>query len=236
MNTFIITAGGIGKRMGTNLPKQFLLLKGKPVLLHTLERFHEADPTAQLLITLPNDWLDYWNQLLNNHACNIPHEIISGGIERYDSIKNALKKSTGTIIAVHDGVRPLVSVKTITDCIDSAIKKGSGIPYLSIKESIRKRTTEGSVSLIRSEYVVVQTPQCFSYDTIMKAYKSAREDGFVGTDDSMLVERMGCKVKMIMGSYENIKITTPEDIVIAESILKDKEMIFEKRDFLFQSR
>lgn len=217
MNTFIITAGGIGKRMGTNLPKQFLLLKGKPVLLHTLERFHEADPTAQLLITLPNDWLDYWNQLLNNHACNIPHEIISGGIERYDSIKNALKKSTGTIIAVHDGVRPLVSVKTITDCIDSAIKKGSGIPYLSIKESIRKRTTEGSVSLIRSEYVVVQTPQCFSSEIINKAYQLPYHSAI--TDDASLVEESGHVIHLVEGNEENIKITTPIDLRIAESLL-----------------
>lgn len=217
MNTFIITVGGIGKRMESELPKQFLLLKGKPVLLHTLERFYEADPTAQIFITLPNDWINYWNELLNQYHCQILHEVIPGGIERYDSIKNALEKSTGTIIAVHDGVRPLVSVKTITNCIDSAAKKGSGIPYLPIKESLRKVTLEKSTALIRSEYVSVQTPQCFSAEIIKKAYQLPYHSAI--TDDASLVEESGYTIHLVEGNEENIKITTPIDLRIAELLL-----------------
>lgn len=217
MNTFIITAGGIGKRMESDLPKQFLLLKGKPVLLHTLERFYEADPTAQIFITLPTDWISYWNELIHTYQCTIPHEVISGGVERYDSIKHALEKSTGTIIAVHDGVRPLVSVKTITNCINSAAKKGSGIPYLPIKESIRKIASDDSTALIRSEYVVVQTPQCFSSEVIKKAYQLPYHSAI--TDDASLVEESGYTIYLVEGNEENIKITTPIDLRIAELLL-----------------
>lgn len=220
MNTFIITAGGIGKRMGNELPKQFLLLKGKPILLHTLERFYEADTTAQLFITLPEDWLIYWNDLILQYNCIIPHKVITGGIERYDSIKNALKEAKGTIIAVHDGVRPLVSVDTIHNCIKSAQEKGSGIPYLPVKESIRKVSSGDSTALLRSEYVLVQTPQCFSSEVIQKAYEQPFHTGI--TDDAALVEEAGFAIHLVKGNEENIKITTPVDLIIAESLFKNE--------------
>lgn len=217
MNTFIITAGGIGKRMGSELPKQFLLLKDKPVLLWTLERFYEADNTSQLLITLPEDWIDYWNTILEIHNCSIPHKIISGGIERYDSIKNALKEATGSIIGVHDGVRPLVSVTTILNCIESAKEYGSGIPFSPVKESIRKIKNDQSTAVNRSEYILVQTPQCFLSESLINAYQRSFHSNI--TDDASLVEEAGYSIHLVKGNEENIKITTPADLRIAELLL-----------------
>lgn len=213
MNTFIITAGGIGKRMESELPKQFLLLKNKPVLLHTLERFYEADQTAQIFITLPEDWLDYWNKLIRQYHCSIPHKVISGGKERYDSIKNALKEAEGNIISIHDGVRPLVSVKTINDCIQSAEEKGNGIPCFPIKESVRKLSGNCSTAVNRTDYVLVQTPQCFSSEIIKKAYEQPFHPGI--TDDASLVEEAGYDIYLVKGNEENIKITTPTDLLVA---------------------
>lgn len=220
MNTFIITAGGIGKRMGSELPKQFLLLKGKPVLLHTLERFYEADPSAELFITLPESWIDHWNDLLDQYGCTIPHRIIHGGVERYDSIKSALEQAEGTIIGVHDGVRPLVSIKTIHACLKSAQEKGSGIPFLPIKESVRKLKDQRSEAVNRSEYVVVQTPQCFSSQMLKEAYRHSFHAGI--TDDASLVQEAGFEVFLVEGNEENIKITTPIDLIIGEGLLSDR--------------
>ena len=217
MNTFIITAGGIGKRMGSELPKQFLLLKDKPVLLWTLERFYEADNTSQLLITLPEDWIDYWNTILEKHNCSIPHKIISGGTERYDSIKNALKEARGTITGVHDGVRPLVSVATILSCVESAKKNGSGIPFLPVRESIRKIKDTQSTAVNRSEYILVQTPQCFLSESLINAYQRPFHSSI--TDDASLVEEAGYPIHLVKGNEENIKITTPADLQIAELLL-----------------
>lgn len=218
MNTFIITAGGIGKRMGNKLPKQFLLLKDKPILLWTLERFYEADNASQLLITLPEDWIDYWNNILKKYNCSIPHNIISGGTERYDSIKNALKEAKGSIIGVHDGVRPLVSVTTILKCVESARKNGSGVPFLTIKESIRKIENDRSVAVNRSEYRLVQTPQCFSSDSLLSSYKQPFHANI--TDDASLVEEAGYKIHLVEGNEENIKITTTLDLRIAAILLE----------------
>lgn len=219
MNTFIITAGGIGKRMGNELPKQFLLLKGKPVLLHTLERFHDADKTAQIFITLPKDWLSHWDDLIHQYNCSIPHTIISGGKERYDSINNALKEAKGKIIAVHDGVRPLVSIETINRCIQSAEEKGSGVPCLPIKESVRKRIYGDSIAVDRKDYIIVQTPQCFSSEIIRKAYELPFHSSI--TDDASLVEEAGYKINLVKGNEENIKLTMPSDLLIAEFLLGD---------------
>jgi 2-C-methyl-D-erythritol 4-phosphate cytidylyltransferase len=217
MNTFIITAGGIGKRMGGHLPKQFLLVKEKPILLYTLERFYEADPFSEIFITLPEDWVDYWNELLNKHTCSIPHTIITGGIERYDSIKNALNVSTGTIISVHDGVRPCVSIETIHNCINSAKENGSGVPYLPVKESLRKMQHQTSEAVNRQEYVLVQTPQSFSVSILKKAYELPFHEGI--TDDASLVEEAGFQIHLVKGNEENIKITTPMDLELVNVLL-----------------
>ncbi len=217
MNTFIITAAGIGKRMGTSLPKQFLLIKGKPILIHTLERFYQTDPTAEIFITLPADWLSYWEELIETHKCEIVHTVVTGGIERYDSIKNAVNLASGKIICVHDGVRPLVSTETIQNCIKMAMDNGSGIPYLTIKESIRKLSVDGSNTVNRMDFITVQTPQCFSEEILKKAYSLPFHSNI--TDDASLVEEAGFKIHLVEGNPENIKITLPSDLIIAEQFL-----------------
>lgn len=213
-NTFIITAGGIGKRMGSTTPKQFLLIRNKPVLMHAIERFHEADSTAQIVITLPEDWVSYWNDLCQQHNFSVQHQIVSGGVERYDSIKNAIQVATGDIISIHDGVRPFVSKQTILNCIQTAIEKGNAIPYLPIKESIRKVSKETNMTVLRSDYVLIQTPQCFQIELIKRAYSLPFHEQI--TDDASLVEELGEPIHLVLGNEENIKITTPFDLKIGE--------------------
>lgn len=213
MNTVIITAGGIGKRMGGNLPKQFLLLSGKPILMHTIERFHNYDPQLQILLTLPADWLDYWKQCCAEHAFDIAHEVVSGGVERYHSIQLALQKATGSLIGVHDGVRPLVSETTISACFSAAETHGSGIPCIPISESLREQTPSGSRAVNRANYLIVQTPQCFRSEILKAAYQQPYHVGI--TDDASLVEESGVTVYLVSGNRENIKITHPADVRIA---------------------
>lgn len=217
----IITAGGIGKRMGGPIPKQFLEIAGKPVLVHTLEKFHSFDPTAQLVLTLPSDWRSYWKELLEKHKCTIVHTIVDGGSERYHSIKNALEVCTGDHIAVHDGVRPLVSLETIEACFSAAMLNGAAIPVVPVKESIRKVKDGGSVAENRSLFRLVQTPQCFGKEVLIKAYCLPYHDGI--TDDASLVEECGYEIHLVQGNEENIKITSSVDLSIAEMLLRPEK-------------
>ena len=214
--TIIITAGGIGKRMGSSIPKQFLLLGGKPVLMHSIERFAFLKDT-QLLVTLPSDWWGHWQELCQQYKFNIPHILVEGGIERYDSIKNALTRATGDLIAVHDGVRPLVSATTIENCLTLAHKNGTAVPVLPLKESIRKGTLEESTSQNRSNFYSVQTPQCFQRDVLLKAYQLPFSSDI--TDDASLVEKAGFPIFLTLGNEENIKITTPMDLKLGEVLV-----------------
>lgn len=214
--TIIITAGGIGKRMRSSIPKQFLLLGGKPVLMHSIERFASLDD-VQLLVTLPSEWWTYWQELCQKHTFTIPHVLVEGGIERYDSIKNALTRATGDLIAVHDGVRPLVGVETIQNCLKLAHEKGAAIPALPLKESIRKGSLEESISQNRSEFYSVQTPQCFKRDILLKAYQLPFTNDI--TDDASLVEKAGFPIFLTLGNEENIKITTPMDLKMGEVLV-----------------
>lgn len=218
--SIIITAGGIGKRMGGTLPKQFILVQGKPILLHTLEIFHAYDASAQLIITLPNEWVSYWNELLHERNCTIPHELVDGGSERYHSIKNALSVCTGEYIAVHDGVRPLVNHQTINNCFEAVREKGQVIPVVSVKESLRMLFDDASKAVPRANYCLVQTPQVFKAEVLKSAYERAFHAAI--TDDASLVEEAGYPITLVEGNEENIKITTPLDLKIAEmSILKN---------------
>ncbi len=216
--TVIITAGGIGKRMGGDLPKQFLTLKDKPILLHTLERFYQFDQNIQLILTLPPDWKTFWNEFILKHKCNIPHLIVDGGKERFDSIKNALEFSTGDFIAVHDGVRPLVSNETIMRCFEAVQQFGQVIPVIPLKESLRQIKNEQTKAVPRSEYVHVQTPQCFIKEAIIKAYDLPFHDKI--TDDATLLEEAGFQIHCVPGNEENIKITTQIDLQFAQSLIK----------------
>jgi 2-C-methyl-D-erythritol 4-phosphate cytidylyltransferase len=219
MLTFIITAGGIGKRMGGSIPKQFLLLNDKPILMHTIERIHAFDTSAQLIVTLPVDYLKDWDEMCQKYSFQIKHEVISGGEERFDSIKNALEKATGDWIAVHDGVRPFVSQSVLKTLIDEVKKHRAVIPVIPVKESIRLVEGESSVAVPRNHYQIVQTPQLFEAKLIQKAYEQKYTPTF--TDDASVVEAIGARIHLISGNEENMKITNPLDLSIAAIILKN---------------
>lgn len=215
--TAIITAGGIGKRMNSDVPKQFLLLGGTPILMHTIRRFYDFEYSIEILVTLPRDWWSYWEELCEKHNFEIPVQLIEGGKERYDSVKKALQVAKGEIIAVHDGVRPLVNNKTIQNAFQLAEQKGSGIPVVPFKESIRRQSKDGNQAVNRRDYVLVHTPQCFNSDWLKEAYEQPFSDEF--TDDASVVEKSGKTIHLSESNEENIKITTPNDLKIAELFL-----------------
>lgn len=215
--TVIITAGGIGKRMGGALPKQFLPLNEKPVLLHTLERFHSFLPKAQLIITLPESWQAHWRQLLLDFHVTIPHSLVDGGVERFHSVKNALTLATGDYVLIHDAVRPLFSKDTIEKCMEALASHQAVVPVVPVKESLRQTNGNESKALDRSKYVLVQTPQCFHKQTLIEAYEQPYDPTF--TDDASVVERNGGKIVLVSGNEENIKLTTPSDLQLAEVLL-----------------
>lgn len=213
----IITAGGIGKRMGTDLPKQFLEIQGKPILLHCLEKFHSFDPALEIIITLPADWMSYWTELLKTFHCEIPHRVSTGGQERFHSIQMALSQCTGDFIMVHDGVRPLVSHETIQRCIEGLAHSESVIPVLAVKDSLRVLTKDGSEMVNRNDYKLVHTPQCFKAELLKKAYQTSFHEGM--TDDASVVGLIGPEPFLVKSNEENIKITTSSDLAIAAALL-----------------
>jgi 2-C-methyl-D-erythritol 4-phosphate cytidylyltransferase len=214
----IITAGGIGKRMGSELPKQFLVLGGKPVLVHTLELFFKYDPNIEIILTLPNDWRGYWETVIDKYYCRVPHIVVNGGEERYHSIQNALKQCSGSFIAVHDGVRPFVSFETLDRCFSALNQYEAVVPVLKLKESIRQTNENSTNAVDRSNYRLVHTPQCFHADVLHKAYEQAYHDKV--TDDACLVEEIGYTIHLVESNEENIKLTTPFDFLIAETIIQ----------------
>ena len=220
MTTFsiIITAGGIGKRMDAKLPKQFMLVNERPLLMYTIEQFYNFDSRVQIILTLPTDWREYWEQLIVENEFRIPHRIIDGGAERYDSIKNALELCNGDYIMVHDGVRPLVDQKTIKSCSIEVQRKKAVVPVIPMKESVRMVDGEATKAVNRADYRIVQTPQCFENALLKKAYEQDFHPGI--TDDASLVEESGVKIYTVDGNLENIKITTRADLTYAEQLLK----------------
>lgn len=216
--TAIITAGGIGKRMESTIPKQFLTLKGKPLLCWTIQRFYEVDTNIQILVSLPKDWMQYWSDLCQENHFHIPHQLVEGGKERFHSIQNALSFANGDVIAIHDGVRPLLSRALIQKGFDTATLKGSAVPVVGLKESIREMTAYTSVAVPRANYRIVQTPQTFQKEIILKAYQQEFEQNM--TDDACLVESIGVSIELIEGESQNIKVTDPVDFALAEILLK----------------
>ncbi|MBN9294322.1 MAG: 2-C-methyl-D-erythritol 4-phosphate cytidylyltransferase [Flavobacteriia bacterium] len=213
----IITAGGIGKRMGSEIPKQFLLVNNKPVLAHTIEAFSDLPFPTELILTLPREWILYWEELCTERQLNYPLIIVEGGKERYHSIKNALLHASGELIAVHDGVRPLIDKATILRLVETAERKGNAIPVKSIAESIRFVDGAESNSVNREHYKIVQTPQVFRREVLFKAYEQPFQSFF--TDDSSLVEHLREHIHLVEGNPENIKITTPQDLKLLEIYL-----------------
>ncbi len=223
----IIVAGGKGLRMGADLPKQFIPLDGKPVLMYTLEAFNDWDESAEIILVLPKEHQDYWKTLCKEIGCTITHEIVDGGETRFHSVMNALAYLSDEIgiscdrkkkawIAVHDGVRPFPSADVIDNCFKSAEQEGNAIPVIPIIDSIRVVTEDGNRPVDRSDYYAVQTPQVFHSDILMGAYKQQYNPLF--TDDASVVEAMGESIHLVPGNRENIKITTPFDLLIAKAL------------------
>lgn len=215
----IVVAGGKGVRMGTAVPKQFLLLSGKPLLMHTLEAFHNADPDIELILVLPEDQQDYWKDLCAQYRFTIPFTIVNGGDTRFESVSNglALTENEG-LIAVHDGVRPFINTAFIENCFQAAQEFGAAVPVTELTESIRRLEGETSFSMHRETFRSVQTPQTFRADILKKSYNTAFQVGF--TDDASVVEAAGFKVNLIKGLLENIKITNTIDLLLAEQMIK----------------
>ena len=214
----IIVAGGVGKRMGGEIPKQFLLIHNKTILHHTIDSFYNFDSDIEIIVSINPEWEEYWTQLSQKE--NVPnHTIVKGGKERFHSVKNAIDIApNNSIIGVHDAVRPLVSIKTLKLLYSSAEKNGNSTPVTSVSSSLRKVESNSNRSVDRSGYKSVQTPQCFTSELIKKAYQQEYNELF--TDDASVVEQLGEKIFLIEGNPENIKITTPFDLKIAELILK----------------
>jgi len=215
----IIVAGGSGNRMGSEIPKQFLEISEKPILIHTIQGFYNFDPECELIVVLPEAQQNYWKALCLKYSFTLPHRVVSGGENRFDSVRNGLKLVDGEgIVFIHDGVRPLVSRQTIERCYHLAQKNGNAIPVLRVNESLRKQKGNQSISVDRNLYLSVQTPQTFRSEQILKAYKQDFDPAF--TDDASVAEKAGFPIFMVEGNQENIKITTPSDLVIAEAFLK----------------
>jgi len=218
----IIVAGGSGTRMGAAIPKQFISVNGLPVLMHTLLAFNNSASKPQLILALHAGFHDYWKQLCKTHNFNIPHTLLSGGETRFHSVKAAFDtiNNTDCIVAVHDAVRPLISSALIDSAYIQAAEKGNAIVAVKSRDSVRQVKGEVSLSLRRDEIYLVQTPQIFQYGQLKAAYQQEYTDTF--TDDASVVESAGFDIHLIEGDHQNIKITFPEDIAIAELILKNR--------------
>jgi len=216
----IIVAGGSGKRMGTDIPKQFIEVAGKPVLMHTMQKFYNYDNSIALVLVLPKSQHKYWTDLVDKHNFLLAHTLAKGGVERFYSVLNGLKLiPKNSLVAIHDGVRPLVSGATIAHCFNAAMGFGAAIPVIPAIESIRKVVKNTNKAVSRSNYFMVQTPQVFQSDILLKAYEQEYDCNF--TDDASVVEKMGYPINLVEGNVENIKITRPMDLIIAEALLKE---------------
>lgn len=213
----IILAGGRGLRMGSYLPKQFLLLDGRPVLMRTMDAFYEYDTDISIILVLPEDQMDFWRDLCRLHKFSIPYRLTKGGQTRFDSVLNGLAETGGEgLIAVHDGVRPLITSNLIDRCYQAASIFGAVVPVTGVVESIRKVDGDSSVAVSREDFWLVQTPQVFNAEILHESYNNAPHKNF--TDDASVVEYAGKNIRLVEGIYENIKITTPSDLIFAEAL------------------
>ncbi|MBS2096967.1 2-C-methyl-D-erythritol 4-phosphate cytidylyltransferase [Carboxylicivirga linearis] len=215
----IIVAGGSGTRMGSEIPKQFLKINGLPVLMHTINTFFDFDNQIKIVLVLPTNQVDYWRELCSTYKFQIKHHITTGGNTRFESVKNGLQiVDTPSLIAIHDGVRPFVSPDTLKRCYHHAEVLGNAIPVLDAFESVRQVDEEKSRALDRSTIKLVQTPQVFKSELLINAYSQDFSPLF--TDDASVVETYGETIHLVAGNRENIKITTPSDMVLGEAFIK----------------
>ena len=215
----IIVAGGRGTRMNNEVPKQFLPLCGKPIVMHTLETFYNFDPHIEIILVLPEHLMVYWQNLCVEHQFDIPHHIVAGGQERFYSVKNGLVfAKPNALIAIHDGVRPFVSHSTLERCFRQAKLQGNAIPAMPLVDSIREIKLNESQIVDRTKLRAIQTPQVFQSQIITKAFEQPFSPTF--TDDASVVEAFGEKIHLVEGNVENIKLTTPFDLLIGEALLQ----------------
>ncbi len=223
INSVIIVAGGSGSRMDMNINKQFIKLNGKEIILHTIDKFYNNKNIDEIVVVIKKEEENYFNEIIKKYNYkNI--KIAYGGNERQDSVFNGIKclnKNT-EIVLVHDGARPFVDDFIINNSIKEAKKSGALVVGVKVKDTVKiVKNNEIEKTLKRDELISVQTPQTFKYEILKEAYLKAYEDNFYGTDDSSLVERIGVCVKVIDGSYDNIKITTKEDLLFSQEIIKN---------------
>ncbi|MFD1551364.1 2-C-methyl-D-erythritol 4-phosphate cytidylyltransferase [Putridiphycobacter roseus] len=215
--SIIITAGGKGLRMGSEIPKQFLTIGEQPILMATITQFYRFDPSMTIVIVLPKTHLEYWDSLVEKHQFEIDHQVVKGGETRFHSIQNGLEVVHSDLVGVHDGVRPFVSRKVIENTFKVAATSGAAIPVISLKDSIRKVSGLNSQAVNREDYQLVQTPQCFKTTIIKAAYANGYQASF--TDDASVVEAAGHSIQLVEGNDENVKITTPNDLKMANWFL-----------------
>lgn len=220
----IIVAGGKGLRMGGEVPKQFLPIGGKPVLMRTVEAFYQTDAETGIVLVLPQEQQSYWKNLCCQYDFRVPYILADGGCTRFHSVRNGLQvipdEDSDSLIAVHDGVRPFVSPRVIQECFEAATRWGAVVPVLDMVDSVRQLSEDGSsMAVDRSCLKLVQTPQTFRADILKNAYRQEFTERF--TDDASVVEASGVSVALVSGNRENIKITTPFDLKIAEVLLKE---------------
>ena len=224
MDYVIIVAGGKGLRMGSDIPKQFLPIGGKPVLMRTLERFREYDADLQIILVLPEAQQAYWHQLCEKYHFDVAYTLANGGQTRFHSVQNGLAKvpdDAEGVVGVHDGVRPFPSIEVIRNCYETARTAKAVIPVIPVVETVRQLFSNGrqkeSRTVPRDEYRLVQTPQTFDIQLLKAANRQPYNDGF--TDDASVVESYGHQITLVDGNRENIKITTPYDLKIAEVLV-----------------
>ena len=226
----IIVAGGKGLRMGADIPKQFLPIGGKPVLMRTLERFREYAADLQIILVLPKAQQDYWRELCQQYHFDVEYTLANGGETRFHSVQNGLAlvpDDAEGVVGVHDGVRPFPSVEVIRNCYETARTAKAVIPVIPIVETVRHLVSESnvqrSITVPRGDYRLVQTPQTFDIQLLKAANRQPYNDGF--TDDASVVEAYGFDITLVEGNRENIKITTPFDMTIAEALLNNNNSV-----------
>lgn len=220
MDYIIIVAGGKGLRMGSDIPKQFLPIGGKPVLMRTLERFREYSKDIQIILVLPEAQQAYWHQLCEEYHFDVEYTLANGGQTRFHSVQNGLAKVPDDaigVVGVHDGVRPFPSIEVIRNCYTTAREKKAVIPVIPVVETVRHLDGDSSMTVPRDAYRLVQTPQTFDIQLLKAANRQPYNDGF--TDDASVVEAFGYDITLVEGNRENIKITTPYDLKIAEVLI-----------------
>jgi len=218
----LIVAGGSGTRMQSDLPKQFISIGNRPILMHTIQKFYAYSPDIQLIIVLPKIEFTTWENLKKQFDFQIPHQVVAGGATRIESVRNGLQviDNQHSLVAIHDGVRPFVTSKIIAESYQVAENQGNAIVAVRLKDSIRESRGEATVAVDRAKYFLIQTPQTFKVDLIQKAYQQSDIQSL--TDDASVVEKAGHTIQLIEGDYKNIKITTAEDLLIADVFLKNE--------------